>query len=222
MWTCPVCEQKNAVGICSNCGFDHSADREQFPTLERTGSQTAASSLREAYADRIKVSSCPCCGGLVSGTNCSYCGFDAVRPPAGQSPEAVRRQAEDYADTIVAALTDFSIVAYRYAWAPQRSRLELQEEEILSLGDARTFYGNIVWADKEFGQLRNGRGTELSFDITYHYKNQKKVLTCRIPTIKCDKFWRLGISLDRSLHLKIYLGAGKNFIESAPVELDLT
>lgn len=216
MWTCPVCEQKNSVGICANCGFDHSADRERFPTLEKISPSPAASSLRNAYGDRIKVSCCPCCGGLVSGTNCSYCGFAAVKAPAWQYQEATHRH------NIVAALTDFSIVAYRYAWVPQRSRLELQEEEILSLGDARDFYGNIVWADKEFGQLRNGRGTELSFDITYHYKNQKKVLTCKIPTVKSDKFWHLGISLDKSLHLKIYLGAGKNFIESAPVALDLT
>ena len=96
------------------------------------------------------------------------------------------------------------------------------EEARVELGDARDFFQRIVWADKSFGQLRSGSGTDLGLDITYFYRGMQRKVSCRIPTVRGDDFWRLGISLDASLHLKVYLGSGKNYIESAPIPLALT
>lgn len=223
MWTCPVCDHKCHGSFCSKCGFDHSSDFEHFPTLQIVPPPAAAiSRLRVSYAARNTSSTCVCCGSTVTGNNCGYCNFISVKDPAQRSSAVVLQLAAKHADAIVASLTGFSIVAYRYAWVPEHSRLEWQGEEIVPLGNARDFFPNIVWANKEFGQLRNGTGTELIFDISYQYKDKKKVLHCTIPTVKCDNFWRLGISLDKSLRLKLYLGSGKKFVESAPIALDLT
>lgn len=217
MWTCPVCDCTNADNICHTCGFDHSTDIQQFLTLyNRIPPTTDVAILRNQYRARNMVRICECCGSIVTGDRCSYCGFASARGASQSQAAAV------HADTMIAALTNFSIIAYRYAWEPMRSRLELQAEEIVSLGNARDFYRSITWADQEFGQLRNGTGTELQLDITYHFRGKKKVISCTIPTVKSDRFWRFGISIDASIHLRLYLGAGKKFIETAPIALDLT
>ena len=49
-------------------------------------------------------------------------------------------------------------------------------------------------------------------------RKHKKELRCAIPTIKSDRFWLFGMSLAANLHLKLYLGAGTNFVESAPID----
>lgn len=221
MWTCPVCAQTCTGYYCNQCGFDQSTDFENFPTLQAiTAPKAAISKLRKSRSAGTMPATCKCCGSTVTGNSCGYCGFTALpgQPPSG----SLLQSAAIYADRLVKSLTNFSIVAYRYAWEPQRSRLELQAEEIVPLGNATAFFPNIFWASKEFGQLRNGTGTEITFDLTYHYNGRKKVIPCTIPTVKCDNFWRVGIALDKSLHIKLYLGSGSNFIESAPIALDLT
>lgn len=223
MWACPVCDYTNTDNICTKCGFDHSTDYMQFYTLHKPLPQTATiSELRNTFMAKNLVSVCKCCGGTVISNSCIYCGFSLDDDALLIAPEALHLRAAAHAEKIIASLTDFSIVAYRYTWEPKRSRLELQSEEIIPLGDAQDFYQNIAWANREFGQLRNGTGTELHLAITYYHNGRKKILNCTIPTVKSDRSWRFGIFLDASLHLKLYLGSGKKYIKTAPIALDLS
>lgn len=223
MWICPVCDQKCVDNLCSRCGFDRSSDFEHFPTLQMAAVPAAAiSQLQGSYRAKSMATTCLCCSGVVTGDYCTYCNFPSIKNPTERSSARALQQAMMHANKIVASLTDFSIVSYHYAWVPERSRLEYQSEENLRLGDARDFFNTIVWADQNFGQLRNGTGTELNLAVSYHYYGTEKVVHCNIPTVKCDNFWKFGISMDRTLHLRLYLGSGKKFIESAPIALDLT
>ena len=220
MWTCPVCDRKNTDTICAECGFDSSTDYEQYPTLQASAPKAATvSSLRAAYNSRNVESVCPCCGTMFLSRQCDYCNFTPNKADTGAE---TLQKARQHSTAVVANLTRFSIPAYRYAWSPENSRLQLQRVDTVELGDARDFFQRIVWADMNFGQLRSGSGTDMGIDITYFYKGMQRKVSCRIPTVRGDDFWRLGISLDASLHLKVYLGSGKNYIESAPIPLALT
>ena len=191
MWTCPVCAQTNQNHNCSRCGFDHSTDFEQFPTLHRSIPNTdSAARLQSLYKSRNTVTLCRCCGGMITGNSCDYCGFVPGDPYSVAGQDAMHVRAARHATETIAALTDFSIVAYRYVWEPTRSRLELRAEKVISLGDARDFFNSIVWADQVFGQYRNGTGTELNITVTYRCKGIKKTLDCTIPTVKSDNFWQ--------------------------------
>ena len=60
MWKCPVCEkvQKRQFVVCPVCGFDGSADREQYPTLIYTQKERVS---RSGYA-RAKMERKGSCG----------------------------------------------------------------------------------------------------------------------------------------------------------------
>ena len=223
MWTCPVCDQLNEKNFCSYCGFERSTNYTQYPTLNISiPPTTSISHKRRVYQSQNRSKVCTCCGGIVIGTHCTYCNFSTESGATATTPKMELTRAAAHAESIIASLTDFSIVSYRYGWEPKRSRLEYQSEEILSLGDAQDFFQNIVWCNRGFAQLRNGTGTELKLTLTYYFKGKKKQIACTLPTVKCDSFWLFGISLDPSLHLKLHLGSGKKFIETAPIALELT
>ena len=197
MWTCPVCEQQCDNNFCAECGFDYSTHYEQFPTLQTIPPTQSVSGLRTAYQAKNTDCTCPCCGGTTSDGRCLYCGFEISE----QIPkEELQRQAMQHALSIIEELTSFSIAAYRYEWVPERSRLEKTSPKIVRLGNARDFFNNTFWATDKFAQLRDGNGTELNLSITYKYKGKRKILKCAIPTVKCDDFWRICISLD--MHMK--------------------
>lgn len=60
MWKCPVCEkvQKRQFAVCPVCGFDSSADREEYPTLIYTQKERVS---RSGYA-RAKMERKGSCG----------------------------------------------------------------------------------------------------------------------------------------------------------------
>lgn len=220
MWTCPVCKHQCDDNFCAECGFEYSAHFEQFPTLQKIAAPTpAVSRLQKTYQSKNAVSTCLCCGSTLTNQHCLYCGFV---PSAQASAESAHLQVVQHALGIVKDLTDFYITAYRYAWVPERSRLERKSNRLVKLGDANSFFNATVWSEDKFAQLRSGNDTSLTITLNYKYKGNRKTLTCAIPTVKTDDFWRIGISLDLSFHLKFYLGSGDKIVESAPIALDLT
>lgn len=51
MWVCPVCGNiEKSPTLCTGCGFDGSADREQYPTLMLTSG--GAASVRKQVQER--------------------------------------------------------------------------------------------------------------------------------------------------------------------------
>ncbi len=220
MWTCPVCGQQCATTFCAQCGFDYSTHYERFPTLQPLPKQAqAVSKLRALRAPKNTLKTCPCCGGEFANGHCLYCHFTLEGPA---SNEDLRRLADRHSLLVVNNLSDFAIETHRYRWAPDRSRLQKIMKKFIPLGNAPQFYNATHWAAEKFAQVQPDGGTELKLTINYKYRGKPKTLTCAIPTVKCDDFWRLGIRLDSSFHLRFFLGSGTQLAESAPIALDLT
>ena len=220
MWICPICKQSCQTNFCAECGYDHSRDYEQFPTLQSIPSNISSIPARRAeYENAHVISTCLCCGSNLTNGQCSYCGFV---PLNRATPEQNHRRVVQHALGIVSALTDFSIKAYRYVWVPERSRLECQSPKVIQLGNAQEFFNSILWTQHQFAQYRNSNGTELNLTLTYKYRDKRKLLHCASPTVKTEGFWKLGISLDLSFRLQLHLGTDDKIVSSAPITLDLT
>lgn len=220
MRTCPVCENECTANFCDACGFDFSADFEHFPTLQPVPADTLAiSALRQQRASSNVPANCPCCGNILTASHCNYCGFDIAM---GAPAQAVKQQALQHGLSVLDALTEFAITTYQYAWVPSRSRLERQSRQVIQLGNARSFFNQIHWAEESFAQVRDGNSTALDINISYLFKGEKKTLYCKIPTVRGNDFWHLGIQIDASLHVTFFLRSGENIVRSAPMPLELT
>ena len=232
MWTCPVCQNNCTENFCQTCGFDHSADFEQFPTLQPLPAGSRAISVlrqqRQAQQQvqqqvippvQHSVHHCPSCNTPLSSHICHYCGFDMSKFP---TLEVALQTGANHRHAIFNALTNFAITTYQYVWAPARSRLERQCMKVIPFGNAQHFYNNIHWLPETFAQVHGNNNTALDLNISYLYRNVKKTLYCKIPTVHGNNFWQLGISIDNSLHVTFHLRSGDQMISSAPMPLNLT
>lgn len=220
MWICPVCDRECTNNVCLGCGFDYSTDYERYATLQliRLPSQSV-SGLRKGYKTKHSTEVCPCCGSAMINNHCIYCSFE---PKDLSSPEAISRQSVQHALEFVGNLADFSVSAFRYVWVPERSRLEKRSAELVHFGSANDFFNKTKWAKEKFAQVCNGEGTELNLNMNYKYKGKIKSIKVAIPTVKSDDFWHIGVSLDTSLHLKVFLGSHSKIVTSGAIALDLT
>lgn len=180
---------------------------------------------------------CPVCTQESNASFCTKCGFDystyyeqfptlQILPATTQTTSGLRKvyaqKSTDNTAAILDALTDFTVIAYRYAWVPQTSRLEQQHKQFIRLGDARDFFNSTCWLPDKFAQALPEAGQMLSISISYKYRGQRKLLNCAIPAIQCTDFWRIGLKLDPDFRLTLFLGSGGQLAKSAPVALDLT
>lgn len=94
MWRCPVCHTENSLQtLCKGCGFDHSMNMLQYPTLSPWTWELEqfrpiqrkrwGSALREAMA-------CPACGGMTfhvllkeKALVCAFCGAGLMQSAPG-------------------------------------------------------------------------------------------------------------------------------------------
>lgn len=164
-------------------------------------------------------SACQCCGAQMNGSKCGYCGFVEIIDMDGSGTELVRSLAAAHRKKLAAALTDLSVVSYRYAWNEAKSCLEMDRKEELKIADGADCCPNVKWSSRDFGQLPAGE--EITLDISYRFKGVKKQRSCTIPTVRCSDFWKIGMVIDRNLKLKIFLGTEKKYSESAALELEL-
>ncbi len=162
---------------------------------------------------------CQCCGRPIRGSRCGYCGFVEIIDMDGSGAELVRNMAEKHRKNIIAALTDLSIISYTYQWNAERSRLEMHSQEELSLAAGADCYPHTKWTGQAFAQMPATQ--DITLELSYKYKNNKKRITCTIPTVRCDDFWKIGFAIDRSLKLTVLLGTQKNHTQSAPMDLEL-
>ncbi len=176
---------------------------------------------------------CPVCGQKNEAGFCSQCGFDrsthyalfpTLQPIPPSTPAASQlRNARSHAKPVALEdLTEFTLLAYRYAWTPGTSRLEQQHQQFIRLGDARNFFNTTYWVPEKFAQTLPAAGEPLSIRISYKYKGQRRVVQCTVPAIRCKDFWRIGLTLDANFQLTLFLGSGGQMARSMPVPLDLT
>ncbi len=182
---------------------------------------------------------CPVCAQKSEASFCTRCGFDRsthyelfptlqTLPSSTPAASGLRKvytqnsKASAHVSPALDLLTEFTIIAYRYAWIPETSRLEQQHKQFIHLGDARNFFNTTYWVPEKFAQTLPAAGEPLNISISYKYKGQRKTVKCTVPAIKCSDFWRIGVTLDASFQLTLFLGSGGQLARSMPVPLDLT
>lgn len=162
---------------------------------------------------------CQCCGTKMNTSKCNYCGFVEIIDMDGSGTELVQSMAANHKKNIVGAITDLCVVSYSYKWNEAKSRLEMDKKEELKLADGVDCYPGMKWTSQAFGQLPAGK--DITLEISYKFRGAKKKLSCTIPTVQCDDFWKVGMVIDQSLKLKIFLGTEKNHTESSAFDLEL-
>ena len=162
---------------------------------------------------------CQCCGAQMNTTRCDYCGFVEIIDMDGSGTELVNSMAASHKQNIVAAITELSVVSYSYRWNEAKSRLEMDKKEEIKLADGVECYPGLKWTSQNFGQMSAGQ--EITLELTYKFKGRKKKLSCTIPTVQCEDFWKLGMVIDQNLKLKLFLGTEKTQTQSAALELEL-
>lgn len=162
---------------------------------------------------------CQCCGAELTGSRCGYCGFVEIIDMDGTGSEVVRSMAAVHKKNLAAAITDISIVSYSYRWNDAKSRLELDKKEELKLADGADCYPGLLWSTQDFGQMAAGK--DLSLDLSYRVRGAEKHLSCTIPTVQCDDFWKLGLLIDQNLKLQLLLGTEKKHAQTEPMPLEL-
>lgn len=162
---------------------------------------------------------CQCCGTKMNASKCDYCGFVEIIDMDGSGTELVQSMAANHKKNIASVITDISVVSYSYKWNEANSRLEMDKKEELKIADGTDCYSKIKWGNQVFGQLPVGKN--ITLNISYKFKGNKKPLSCSIPTVQCDDFWRVGVVIDKTLRLKVFLGTERNHTESAALDLEL-
>lgn len=110
-------------------------------------------------------------------------------------------------------------MTYAYKWNEMKSRLELDKKSEQRLANGIECYPVIKWTNNIFGQLPVGK--DIALKLSYKFKGVKRQISCAVPTVQCEDFWKLGIIIDQSLKLKVFLGTERNYAESAPLNLEL-
>ena len=162
---------------------------------------------------------CQCCGTKMNTSKCDYCGFVEIIDMDGSGTELVQSMATNYKKNSASVITNISVVSYSYKWNEANSRLEMDKKEELKIADGADCYSNIKWCSQDFGQLPAGK--DIMLNITYKFRGKKKQLSCTIPTVQCDGFWRVGVVIDKTLRLKVFLGTERNHTESAALNMEL-
>lgn len=163
---------------------------------------------------------CQCCGGELQSNRCSYCGFVEIIDLDSSGTEFVKNMAASHKKKLVAAITDLSVISYRYKWNPAKSRLEMSKKEQLKLVDGVECYPGMRWTTQDFGQMPAGK--DITLDISYKFNGKIKQLSCTLSTVQCDDFWKIGMVIDQSLKLRVFLGTEKKHTQSPALDLELT
>lgn len=163
---------------------------------------------------------CQCCGGEMQGNRCPYCGFVEIIDLDSSGTKFVKSMAASHKEQLVAAITDLSIISYRYKWNPAKSRLEMSKKEELKLADGAECYPSMRWTSQNFGQMPAGK--DITLDISYKFKGKKKQLSCTLPTVQCNDFWKVGMVIDQALKLRVFVGTEAKNTQSPALDLELT
>lgn len=162
---------------------------------------------------------CQCCGADMSGSRCGYCGFREIIDMDESGTELLRSLVSAHKKRLLKGITDISVVSYQYAWNAGKSALEQKAREQIKLADGEDCYGKVYWAKQEFGQLPSAK--EVRFALSYRINGAERTMEVALPSVICDDFWKLGLIIDESLKLQVFLGTGKHHTVSEILALNL-
>lgn len=162
---------------------------------------------------------CQCCGADMNGSKCGYCGFREIIDMDESGTELLHTLVSNHKNRVIEGITDISVVSHLYGWNAKKAALEKKKKETLKLADGTDCYRNLYWAGQDFGQLASLK--EIQLEISYRVNGNEKQLTVTLPSPSCDDFWKLGLTVDESLHLQILLGTEKSHTSSQWLSLDL-
>lgn len=162
---------------------------------------------------------CQCCGAELNGSKCAYCGFREIIDMDESGTELLRTIVSSHKKRVIEGITDISVVSYLYEWNAKRAALEKKKREVIKLADGTDCYLNDYWAKQDFGQMPAEKVIRL--EISYYVNGNEKQLTVTLPSVSCDDFWKLGLHIDETLRLQIFLGTKKNHTSSEWLALDL-
>lgn len=217
MWICPVCGKESNQPFCSCCGFDRSCHYEQYPTLSKQVSAQAVSARKAAYEASLLPKTCPSCGKDLNGDSCGYCGFRV----AGAQSALINVLAQAHRQKILEAITDIGVVNYQYEWSEEFSRLTVRNVSERKLADGKQCSPGVFWSEPLFAQLDPNDYPALELQMYYSVKGKKKQIKLDMQTIRCDDFWRIGLLIDASLNLRVFLGSPAKFTVAEPIALEL-
>ena len=217
---CPVCEKKVEQAVCEACGFDFSLDYENNPTFMRI-SQTVKSvnNLRAERRQKQFRGYCKCCGRFFSGESCLYCGFPAIEDDNPENQKHIKHLAKTHRAKIVAELTDFSICCFQEQCEKEGRWVE--SPETLRIADGQDCVARIYWSNILFGQMSTEKMPTITLKLEYRYQGAKRTIQCKVPTIRTNYFWKVGIQIEPNLCLRVYLGNEGEYTRSEPITLRL-
>lgn len=161
---------------------------------------------------------CQCCGMERTGSRCGYCGFREVIDIDGSSTELINSLAEVHRAKLAESITDISVMVYEYSW--NQTSLGLEQQRIISrrLTDGKNCYPQMVWGKVKLGQQEPGQ--QFPLQLSYRINGTTKELQIPMTPVRCKDFWKLGIQIDRTLHLRIFLGTEDRYAISEPVPIE--
>lgn len=157
---------------------------------------------------------CQCCGQTVSGTHCGYCGFDEVIGLGDSGAQSVSTLIRDHRQKLLNSVKALSVTAYELEWKDSRPVYQKKEQTIAKGIEC---YPDGMWSQKTFGQFCSGE--DLSLKLSCRIGGKKKQLSCKIPSKPSGDFWRIGLRIDDSLRLKVFLGTPESHTQSQWIPL---
>ena len=215
--TCPICESEYDGRLCGCCGFDPCQDYESFLTLMPLPADLrSVAGLRADYLASLRREDCPCCGRHVERDYCGFCGFHVAGLKGIRSQERVDALAAAHREAFLKDLTDIAIVNYHYRWNGETSRLELSRADERRIADGTQCHPGIFWTEPLFGQLDTNDYPTLELMLSYRWLGKRRTCKVTVPTLRTDTFWRVGLLIDDSLSLRVFLGGPTEFTVSEP------
>lgn len=156
---------------------------------------------------------CQCCGQSRSGVRCGYCGFYEVVSLDEGGDKQVEELVQLHRQERIGALSELSVTTYESEWKDDSPTVQKKEQKLAKGSDC---YPDVKWCRQKFGQL----ASEEMLQLTCRIGGKKKRLQCRLPSVHSEDFLRLGLRIDETLHLRIFLGSPKKYAQSEPIPLE--
>lgn len=153
-----------------------------------------------------------------TGSRCGYCGFREIIDMDDSSTELISNLAEAHREKLSGSLTDISVMVYEYSWDQTALGLEKQRKVLRKLVDGKAGYPQMVWGDIKLGQQEPGQPIPLQ--LSYQVNGRTKELQTSVTPVQCRDFWKLGVQIDRTLHLKVFLGTEEQYAVSERIPLE--
>ena len=157
---------------------------------------------------------CFCCGSEIV-DECGYCKFIFAEVLDKQALIEEEEDAAQHRITKITSLKNFRTQGYAYDF--NGNNMKETQPPHFKLGDGAAAYGKILWSQEQFAQCHDKPKQLLT--IQYDTDTVTQSVSCEIDMPKTKDFWRLGVEIDDTLHLTVYLGEPSNCTKATSLPL---